>query len=273
MQTLTRLLESQLEPSAIVSDEEAQRQKIACYNAQEGDLGDYDCPRCRNKGRVASYKEGSITPHFNTCGCMKIRAQIERMKESGAWDAMQVCTFDSFLPTRPWQKRARELAQAYAADPRGWFAATGQSGSGKSHLCTAICRALMEQGRTVRYISWRETVDRLKEFRFDPEGRMALLDAIANVDVLYIDDLFKTGPGTAERYRPTPTEMSLTFSMIDGRYRSRKTTIVSSEWMMEELLQIDQAIGGRILERARDNLLAFPRDQRKNYRLWGDKVE
>ena len=86
---------------------------------------------------------------------MAIRRSIRRAEKSGLGDLLERHTFDRFQTPKPWQARAKQLAQDYAAAPNGWFVASGASGSGKTHLCTAICRRLLDDGRAVRYDLWR----------------------------------------------------------------------------------------------------------------------
>ena len=87
---------------------------------------------------------------------------------------MKKLTFDKFQDTDPWQKKIKKGAMAYAADPQGWFLICGQSGSGKTHICTAICQQLLSQHREVQYMSWLEESARLKTMLLeDPERRIA----------------------------------------------------------------------------------------------------
>ena len=56
----------------------------------------------------------------------------------------------------------------------------GREGSGRSHLLQACAIAAVDHGRSAQYINMRDVVD------FPPE---AVLDAIADVDLLCMDDL------------------------------------------------------------------------------------
>lgn len=63
------------------------------------------------------------------------------------------------------------------ADPAGDYFLFGPSGSGKSHLLTAVCHALREQGRDVIYL---------------PAGRLqdpAILEGLEQAPVICVDDL------------------------------------------------------------------------------------
>ena len=47
------------------------------------------------------------------------------------------------------------------------FMRKGQSGSGKTHICTAICTRFISCGRSVRYKVWRNLFHELQSNQFD----------------------------------------------------------------------------------------------------------
>ena len=80
--------------------------------------------------------------------------------------------------------------------------------------------------------------------------------------VLYIDDMYKTGKGQ----QPTVGDVNLAFEIINARYNDTgKVTIISSERTVEEMLDIDEAVGSRIYERSKGNYLNLY--GRENWRL------
>lgn len=146
----------------------------------------------------------------------------------------------------------------YARNPVGWFALCGQSGCGKTHLCTAICRELLLAGKNVRYMLWRDEIVRIKQ---GGEEQQRILEDFKNVQVLYIDDLFKSGDA-----RPTAADINYAFEILNYRYNCPELiTILSSELTEDELLDVDEAVGGRIYERAR--AFTIGRSREKNYRI------
>jgi DNA replication protein DnaC len=190
------------------------------------------------------------------------------MKRSGLKDIIKDYTFDKFIATEPWQKAIKEAAMEYAENPEGWFALCGQSGSGKTHLCTAICREFLLSGKKVVYMLWRDEIVRIKEAAQSGDSSLQdILEKYKTADVLYIDDLFKTGKDKFnEVVKPSVADINYAFEIINYRYNNPKLlTIVSSELSEEELLDIDEAIGGRIYERAKTFTIAKNRD--RNYRI------
>lgn len=105
---------------------------------------------------------------------------------------------------------------------------------------------------------WRDVSVRAKAVVNDEEyGR--IVDPLKRVKVLYIDDLFKGGA-------PKEADIKLAFEILNYRYADQKLlTVISSERTIEELLDIDEAVGSRIYERSRGYYL--PLDGMKNWRL------
>ena len=235
-------------------------------NEQDG----YECKICKNKGFVAKLVEkpdGTYSHCFADCRCVEIRNSIMRMKRSGLKDIIKDYTFDKFEAQEPWQTAIKTAAMEYAKQPEGWFFLGGQSGAGKTHLCTAICREFLLAGRQVRYMLWRDDVVRIKAAVTDSEEYSRAIDEFKRVDVLYIDDLFKTGKAADNSYqKPTAADVNVAFEIINFRYNNPGLlTIISSELSEDELIDIDEAIGGRIYERAKAFTIGKSRD--RNYRI------
>lgn len=244
-------------------------------NATEGNrhLEDgYHCAVCKNKGyivKVVEDDDGYFHQVLCDCKCMPIRNSILRMRRSGLKDIIKDYTFDKFEVTEPWQQTLKAAAMDYAANPEGWFFVGGQSGAGKTHICTAISREFLLSGRRVKYMLWRDEVVRLKANVNDSETYQKMIDEYKHVDVLYIDDLFKTGKGQdGTTQKPTGADINVAFEIINFRYSNpQSVTIISSELTEDELIDIDEAIGGRIYERSK--AITIGRDRSRNYRIKG----
>lgn len=247
--------------------------KVDGLNNTPGDRNEedgYDCGVCKNKGYIVKLVErgdGTFTQAIVDCKCAEVRRSIMRMKRSGLKDIIKDYTFDKFKDTEPWQKTLKAAAMEYAKNPGGWFFLGGQSGCGKTHLCTAICREFLLAGRSVQYMLWREDINRIKAVITDSEEYSGLVDKFKTVDVLYIDDLFKTGKAPdGSALKITGADINAAFEIINYRYNNPAlVTIISSELSEDELLDIDEAIGGRIYERAK--AFSIAKDRQKNYRI------
>lgn len=256
-----------------MSPKEYEQFKVDGLNATEGKRHEedgYNCNLCKNKGYIIKLEEledGSFHQVCSDCKCVEVRNSIMRMKRSGLKDIIKDYTFDKFEDSEPWQKAVKTAAMEYAKNPEGWFFLGGQSGSGKTHLCTAICREFLLAGKRVRYMLWRDDIVKIKGAVTDSEEYSKMIDEFKRVDVLYIDDLFKTGKAADNSVqKPTGADVNVAFEIINFRYNNPSLlTIISSELSEDELLDIDEAIGGRIYERAKSITIGRSRD--RNYRI------
>ena len=136
--------------------------------------------------------------------------------------------------------------------------------SGKTHICTAICGHYIKAGKNVRYMLWRDDAVKLKSVVNDFEQYQNQITEFKNVDVLYIDDFFKTKDGE----EPTPADINLAFELLNYRLLDKdKITIISSEFTINRALELDEATIGRIYQQAGNYKISIDRDTRKNYRL------
>lgn len=241
---------------------ERERERAEQHNRMPGNLTGYDCPRCMNRGYFDEVLEegGHIYHVFRECECMKTRRSLRAIRRSGLAPLLDRYTFEAWQEREPWQKRAKELALAYAENPEGWFVMAGSVGAGKTHLCTALCGALLKRGMSVRYVLWRDLAVRAKAVVNDDEAYQAIVAPLKRVKVLYIDDLFKTGDK-----KPTSGDMNLAFELLNRRYNSGLPTVISSELTVEDITALDTATGSRIYERSRKYYM--PLRGRRNWRL------
>lgn len=289
MQILEQLIRQQLQALGVEgsSDEltrKIEQKKVEEYNAQPAQdsltvggrhhLFDtvYDCPVCKNKGLVAFLNEdGAFAVH--DCSCRRIRSSRISAVKSGLGELLNK-RVNTFQAEASWQAQLRERTIAFiecfrrqdTPRPKG-FVMLGQSGCGKTHLCAAVCNFFIDQGKQVRYMSWLNTADELKILRIEePASYRRRMEELSCADVLYIDDLFKAKSiqGISER------DVTLAFEILNHRLNLPEgITIVSSEWLAEDLRKVDTAVAGRLLELSGDYLLQIPRGDRYNWRIQG----
>ena len=260
--------------SMALSTEQLLQAQCDRINRQPGQLTGYDCPECLNRGMISEVWDGAIVER--TCRCMDIRRSIRRARTSGLGDLLADCTFDAYVASEPWQQRLKASAQQYVRDYIGsWFYIGGQVGAGKTHLCTAIVGELLRTGRTARYMLWRDEIVRIKACVNDDAAYSRMVDPLKAVDVLYIDDLFKSGKDANGRARPpSPADISAAFELLNCRYNNkRQATVISSEFTMDELLSFDEGVGSRIYQRSKEYCHIIGRAPAKNYRLTNGSKE
>jgi DNA replication protein DnaC len=144
------------------------------------------------------------------------------------------------------------MAMQWTQEQNGqWMFIGGATGSGKTHLCVAAMLNLLKQGREVYYLLWREEIPKLKSLVAEYEDYERMISELKNVDVLYIDDLFKTGrTESGAKQRPTSADINIAFEILNHRYVTNKVTVITSECSVADLIDIDQATAGRIVERS-----------------------
>lgn len=243
---------------------EHEKTRAETFNKKPGNLTGYNCPECLNRGQIAIVKEGGGVS-FRECECMKIRRCVTKMEASGLRDVIAKYTFDAYKDQEQWQKIVKQGAMSYADNLTGWLLFCGQSGSGKTHLCTAVCRQRLLDGDEVIYMPWRKETMELKSM----DNRVNALKKLQTAPILYIDDLFKVGRSADGSCNPTAADINIAFDIINERYTKRLSTIISTERTPTELVEIDEAIGGRIVEMAQGSIYSIERKPGRNYRLRG----
>lgn len=197
--------------------------------------------------------------YFRECKCMAIRRGRHRMQRSGFEALLDDYTMDKFKTPERWQEAAKRKASEYLTqNGNGWLVASGCVGSGKSHLCTAVCKEMMLAGDDVQYMLWRDVGVRLKASVNDVEVYRDMIGPLKNTKVLYIDDFWKGS-------KVTDGDINLAFELLNHRYIARTRTIISTEKTIEDILDIDEAIGSRIYQRSKGFYLPFP--DGSNWRL------
>ncbi len=244
------------------------KMKADTINETTGTLTGYNCPKCCNRGNSAVPKDDGRVSVLE-CECMKIRRCVWEMEKSGLKNIIKEKTFDAYTATEPWQDAIKTGAVTYADKLEGWLLFCGQSGSGKTHLCTAVCRHRLLAGDEVRYMPWRDKVTELKAMSLDNERRTEIINGYKKAQILYIDDLYKVGKAVDGSCNPTGADVGLAFEIINYRYINHLTTIVSTEKTPQELVEIDEATGSRIVEMAGKNVYFIAIDPKRNFRLRG----
>ena len=200
------------------------------------------CSKCGGSGHIVRRSEtGEV--FSRPCRCEVERQNRRRLERSGLAPVLDKYTFASYQIAEPWQGAIKKMARQYTEEKGGkWFFIGGKSGTGKTHICTAVCGALMARGMPCRYISWRTDSVALKAVVNDVDAYRHAMEPLRNVRVLYIDDFLKGAPTEADR--------NLVFDLINYRYtQPRAITIFSTEYTLDRVLDWDEAIGGRIAER------------------------
>ena len=118
---------------------------------------------------------------------------------------------------------------------------------------------------------WFDEATRIKGLVTDAEAYNAMMSELKETDVLYIDDLFKPIKGKdGQIVPPTYADVRLAIEIINYRYNNPGlVTIISGERTIDELIEIDEALAGRIseLSKAGGYCINLKKDSGKNWRL------
>lgn len=188
------------------------------------------------------------------------------MKRSGISAEFQKKTFDNFKTRdNPQLSNAKSKAMKYVEnfvqmehERYNSIMFCGQVGAGKTHLGTAICGELMNGGAAVIYMAYRNAVTKIKQNIIDEEVYNRELNQYTSARVLYIDDLLKG--------RLTETDINIMYEIVNYRYMNNMPIIISTEKTPNDLLIFDEAIGSRLIEMCRGNIIQL-QGKELNYRL------
>lgn len=227
------------------------------------------CAVCGGDGWILHEVDGYRSSE--KCQCRLAQESERRIRNSGLSLVLDGWTFDAYKAAQPWQQTMKDTAQRYAQHildgGTSWLYMGGQVGSGKSHLCTAVCGELLRTRFPVRYMRWVTDSGNLKGSVNDREAFSDAMDKWKDAKILYVDDLFKMGHRTGERPRPTDADIRVAFELFDYRYAERKPTIITSEWMLStELMDIDAGTFSRMYEMSKGYLIEITPGKGKNWR-------
>lgn len=221
----------------------------------------YNCNKCKNKGIIYILEEDEAIS--TSCPeCTAIRKGLFEIQKSGLGDY----GFKNFTVSEKgnWQEKLLQGADEFArSDGDNWLYISGQCGAGKTHLCTAaVLNRIYLQGLEALPFKWVEASKKLKRFSNDGSTETEL-EKYKRIALLYIDDLFKTKTGDGV----TSADINLAFDIIDYRYTHKLVTVISSEKSIDEIIAIDEALGGRIKQMAKKYAYHINKDRSKDYRL------
>ena len=270
----TKIILKDEEKYNLALDEEKKYVLAECneYNLGVGTLkdGEPDCHICKNKRYVAIAEKHKMGWYMclEKCDCQIQIIQNQRIKSSGLLSDIAKMRLDNFHTDKPHQKQIKEMAEKYLAeglDSKKWFVILGQTGIGKTHICTAICGEAIKRNLSVKYLRWLVELRKLKMRR--TEDRDDGIDNILTADVIYIDDLFKRSEGA----KCTDADIRLAFELLDNARALQKIVLISSEDGWDELIDIDEAVAGRMRQMCGPFHLEHKKEKSNNYRFTPEK--
>jgi DNA replication protein DnaC len=135
----------------------------------------------------------------------------------------------------------------------------GDVGTGKTTLAMLVSKAALEAGRSVAIYSLPRLLAELRKTFDEDSDRsfLELLDRLAAVDLLHVDDL------GAERTSPWVIEQL--YSIVNSRYEEERSMVVTTNLQRESLIeQIGERTVSRLTEMC-DELPLFGHDRRETF--------
>lgn len=228
---------------------------------------DYKCNKCQDTTFVQGEK-GLIR-----CECYKKDLTKRRWAHFGI-DPSKVKKISQYADYSDITKRAKEVAIDYIRNyniikikEENNLAFLGQPGAGKSHLAIGIGANLINKGicTNIVYMPYEEAMRELKANTMN-ESYMELTKRYTECELLIIDDLFKEKVKNGKLVGGlTESDIKHIQPIINQRYLNCKPTIYNSELTPELLINLDQALAGRILEKS--NIVIFKYGLENNYRM------
>lgn len=251
-------------------------------------LEEYDCEGCGEAGVrlvempiMGGPEKGKLERFTLGCKCKdkpiefavvanEKKAKMNRAKEvfdqnSLVNQSLLKASFENYYPTSAELDQARKAVFCFVKefDPAAGnnLLLTGTYGTGKSHLSFSAAKKLIEVGYTALFLSVPKLLTKIKE-TYNSKSQFSendLLDYIANVDLLVLDDLgaeytnLKSG---ADNWAQTKL-----FEVIDSR--AGKSTIYTTNLSSRELeAKVNARNFSRMMENT-DVVKMFGRDYRK----------
>lgn len=205
-----------------------------------------------------------------SCKCRNESISKSQWKRQGINPDTTDLTFTNFKVWNKESKRGKEIATSFYSiitkESNGEMKSKsnsiifcGQVGCGKTHLSIALALNLIKMGKEVVYMPYRDVITKIKQNILDREFYLRLVDKYKNSSILVIDDLYKG--------KVTDSDINIMFEIINYRYLNRKTIIVSSEYTIGEIINIDEGVGSRIYEMCKNFTVEFEKSRENNYRL------
>ena len=204
------------------------------------------CSRCRDGGFLrrdvaADHPDfGKLIP----CDCRW--SDITAKRVAKFWTSSQApaeyrdCTLESY----PGDPTAVPALREWLEGER-WLILSGPVGAGKTGLTVALLRVLAEQGRSVLFVNAPAMLRRVRATygKSDAETEGAVIDSLAEVEVLAVDDIGKE--------RLTEWGSELMYDLTNRRYSEGRRTIVTTNLAVDRLeIHLGSATFWRLFERS-----------------------
>ena len=223
-----------------------------------------DCPHGRCDGTGFVIDEATNTATDCTCRPLRISRAKSRRLEARLPQRYRDVAFDRFPVTEmpdpvvaEVRRFTRDIGRNLDQGRGVWF--MGDVGTGKTTLAMLISKAALAAGRTCAIYSLPRLLNLVRDAIGSEEGKVELLDRLATVDLLHLDDV------GAEN--STDWVLEQLYSIVNTRYEDERSLVITTNLDPEQLgEQIGARTVSRIIEICGDPLPLFGTDRRREYR-------
>ena len=214
----------------------------------------YDCDKCQDIGFIIYTENGE--EYTKKCEC-RIQEDFYRMLNkadiAGAFEDKKVNQFEAYNDEL---KSAKSKIVEYVKAGSGSLLISGLSGRGKSHLGIGALKELQNRGRNIQYAGYRELINEIKPLAMEEQLRESKIKKYKETEILMIDDLYKGFTRVGKEIRDiTPADIKIIYEIVNYRYNNNMQMIITTELSPAELMSVDEAIGGRIIEMSSKNIV------------------
>ena len=170
------------------------------------------------------------------------KAEIQQMKSDGLPDAaLQRCTFANDVGYQPESAKLRAYVEQFPEMLKSGAGLLlwGGVGTGKTFLAACVANALLDRSIPVLMTGTGKLLNAL--IGIYPSERNAFLESLNAYSLLILDDL---GMEHSSEFA-----MSQMFNIVDGRYRTGKPLIVTTNLTLQELKHPPDLAHARIYDR------------------------
>jgi DNA replication protein DnaC len=235
-------------------------------------MASYKCEVCRDIGMVQT-ERGT----WKECECQVIEKAKRRMENSGLRPDQRTLTFSTYKCYDETTSKAATECKQYVINydtiktsTENSLCLLGNAGAGKTHLAVSIATNLINRKENpvpVVYMPYLETMQELKTCVLDEEYYFKLSMRYKDAKLLIIDDLFKDKVRNGRLIGAiTEPDMKHIYPIINYRYLNNLPFVISSECTPEMLMELDEALAGRIIQKSRNFTTVF-RGREYDYRL------
>ena len=223
----------------------------------DGETGLLMCGKCRTPKQCRPFPVADIAVSC-LCDCMKAEDEAARgrLRQNQYEKLRSICFQGSELIGATFARddcsnpKLSDTCKAFAeivtgGSSRDWLMLWGDCGTGKSFMAACIANAAIDAGMTARFI----TVPEIEQQLWREHDKSAVYDELNSVGLLIIDDF-----GCERR---TEYMDEIKFNLIDGRLRSGKPCVITTNLTMNDFAAPKDLTQKRIVSRMFERVTTF----------------